>query len=642
MPTSPINLSPLYYPPSRERLQPESAIIDYTIQNVGTENTNYTVTEVDADGSPLDYSWVSLDTGDPGLVSGTVNAGTDAPIPVGIDSGTVDVGDRTAYLKFSDTCNPANEHMRRINLFVYMPPLGLNALIEEDWDDGNWDGTATVPLTWVSPAPPVADVTLDTDGGMGRMNCNVSGGGGGAAIVTNVSFNASGDLPVRVKLDNIRHSTGASDPRFRLYVSNMQPGDRLDTAPDLLAGRSGFMIRARDGLGIALNTFHDTTFDDAGVFVTAWSDGWNIDFTINSFSGENNVDFDAPVDQTVTIDFASLGLTLGEDYRITLWEYISNEAPPQWATFDNFLVTANGVTIMDDDWNDGNWGGGPATSLTWASPPANAPTLNLDTIGGKGQMTDSGYQVSHCTGISNVSINLSTDCPVYVALEGVDTSSDHGSNPRFRLALTNEQPTPTSMATYPDANGAGLYLPRARRDHLYIDTWEAASSSWMTYADEDWSDNYDIDFTIQSYSGSDNVRVNAPSALAGDYTIAFPTAKDEELYLVLYAYNRDGSPIPASTTFDNLRVETHQCKGPFADADGDGDVDQGDFAVFQRCHTGAGLGPVPDDPHYCRCFDRRIEGGLPGRDGDIDALDFAAFEACVSGPAVPADATCGE
>jgi hypothetical protein len=77
-----------------------------------------------------------------------------------------------------------------------------------------------------------------------------------------------------------------------------------------------------------------------------------------------------------------------------------------------------------------------------------------------------------------------------------------------------------------------------------------------------------------------------------------------------------------------------QCNTPFADMDGDGDVDHDDFAIFQRCYTGSGLGPVALE---CRCLDRP-EPLVP--DGDIDEVDFVAFLKCVSGPTVPADEDC--
>ncbi len=78
------------------------------------------------------------------------------------------------------------------------------------------------------------------------------------------------------------------------------------------------------------------------------------------------------------------------------------------------------------------------------------------------------------------------------------------------------------------------------------------------------------------------------------------------------------------------------CHLPFADSDGDQDVDQVDFAAFQACYTGQG-GIVTGD---CLCFDR-IDPGQAQADGDIDQTDMQAFEACASGAGIPADPACG-
>jgi len=75
------------------------------------------------------------------------------------------------------------------------------------------------------------------------------------------------------------------------------------------------------------------------------------------------------------------------------------------------------------------------------------------------------------------------------------------------------------------------------------------------------------------------------------------------------------------------------CNNPFADADGDHDVDQADFSVLQRCFTGS-AGTIPSEPAYCACFDRPVQDGL------IDQSDVTKFEDCASGPGVEADTAC--
>ncbi len=66
------------------------------------------------------------------------------------------------------------------------------------------------------------------------------------------------------------------------------------------------------------------------------------------------------------------------------------------------------------------------------------------------------------------------------------------------------------------------------------------------------------------------------------------------------------------------------CPIPFADAEGDGDVDQEDFGLFQICYTGQAGGV----PNGCDCFDR-------DDDGHITLDDFIAFGRCFTGANVP-------
>jgi len=77
------------------------------------------------------------------------------------------------------------------------------------------------------------------------------------------------------------------------------------------------------------------------------------------------------------------------------------------------------------------------------------------------------------------------------------------------------------------------------------------------------------------------------------------------------------------------------CHDPFADADGDTDVDQDDFGVFQACFTGANPSPGAFDPEMCRCLDL-------DENSAVDEDDYGAFELCASGPDVPADASCDD
>ena len=67
------------------------------------------------------------------------------------------------------------------------------------------------------------------------------------------------------------------------------------------------------------------------------------------------------------------------------------------------------------------------------------------------------------------------------------------------------------------------------------------------------------------------------------------------------------------------------------DLDGDDDVDQADFGLFQVCYTGPGI------PPSLPCLSRDLD-----QDNDVDQDDFGVFQACVSGPNQPADPQCSE
>lgn len=84
-----------------------------------------------------------------------------------------------------------------------------------------------------------------------------------------------------------------------------------------------------------------------------------------------------------------------------------------------------------------------------------------------------------------------------------------------------------------------------------------------------------------------------------------------------------GSSCPMAVKQGGFNVAP--CFTPWADSDGDGDVDHTDFGAWQVCFTGvAGVG---FDLAKCGCFDRDANS-------TVDAADFLAFEKCCTGPTV--------
>ena len=101
---------------------------------------------------------------------------------------------------------------------------------------------------------------------------------------------------------------------------------------------------------------------------------------------------------------------------------------------------------------------------------------------------------------------------------------------------------------------------------------------------------------------------------------------DESGTISFYINGPDGTSRDDRTWFDGIGWSP-LCGDPFADADGDGDVDQEDFGLLQRCLF------MPAISGECSCFDLL-------KDGEVDQGDFDAFDACISGPMVAADPTC--
>lgn len=95
------------------------------------------------------------------------------------------------------------------------------------------------------------------------------------------------------------------------------------------------------------------------------------------------------------------------------------------------------------------------------------------------------------------------------------------------------------------------------------------------------------------------------------------------------AYSDAGSYQLVATDFWGTAVSTPATVtiATVCDYDGDTDVDQIDFAHFQRC-----LGATLAD---ATCRDAMLDG-----DNDVDALDFALFLQCMSGPGIPAAPAC--
>lgn len=103
---------------------------------------------------------------------------------------------------------------------------------------------------------------------------------------------------------------------------------------------------------------------------------------------------------------------------------------------------------------------------------------------------------------------------------------------------------------------------------------------------------------------------------------------DIKVRIEFFVENNDGLTPFANVAVDNFELYViSPCNSPFADADGDRDIDQDDFAVLQECFTGNVASNLSD---ACACFDR--DG-----DTDVDQADVDKFEDCATGPGVQID-----
>ncbi len=130
----------------------------------------------------------------------------------------------------------------------------------------------------------------------------------------------------------------------------------------------------------------------------------------------------------------------------------------------------------------------------------------------------------------------------------------------------------------------------------------------------------EIASVVLPYTGGGPLETGAAVALEAGYTfISNPPLLTVEIQMD----EADGTA-PHALHFDNLRVSAG-CNLPFADADGDHDVDSADFGVWQQC-----FGPaqsLPASAAYCSCFDQVA-------DGHINEADLGLFLKCATGPNV--------
>jgi len=155
-----------------------------------------------------------------------------------------------------------------------------------------------------------------------------------------------------------------------------------------------------------------------------------------------------------------------------------------------------------------------------------------------------------------------------------------------------------------DANSIAVGASGNRRD-------AGDDGFWRFNYDKGWPQGYLEN--ILNYSGGDSsgaflflhiARINETKALS---QIELSVAMTAGMNINLLAVSLNGAP----------------CNIPWADADGDRDVDETDFGAFQRCLT-LGNSAILDG---CGCMDSDL-------DSDVDGDDLSDFLQCAMGPGI--------
>ena len=129
--------------------------------------------------------------------------------------------------------------------------------------------------------------------------------------------------------------------------------------------------------------------------------------------------------------------------------------------------------------------------------------------------------------------------------------------------------------------------------------------------------NYEIDwFTVGGGAGT---------STGGSYTLSATIGQPA-------ARNHPQPMTGGSYTLTSGFWVIPECPAIRADYDGDCDVDQADFRVFEGCASGPAVPHNGSEPCRKADFDQ---------DKDVDQSDFGIFQRCYSGEDNPADPNCG-
>jgi len=195
-------------------------------------------------------------------------------------------------------------------------------------------------------------------------------------------------------------------------------------------------------------------------------------------------------------------------------------------------------------------------------------------------------------------------------ISGVQIVAEHAAMPTVTMGATDAA-EPLTSGTFTITRSGSQAAPLT----VYYSVGGTATPGVDYYA-EDLPGSATI--PVGSASVTLTVRPKADDLIEGPETITIaPAARGDYL---------DGTPNAMGTTMTVADETRPLC----LDADHDGDIDQADFAVFQRCYSGWGHRVGSND-----CLGMDVDG-----DACVTAHDLEIFLRCVSGPGVAASADC--
>jgi hypothetical protein len=195
-----------------------------------------------------------------------------------------------------------------------------------------------------------------------------------------------------------------------------------------------------------------------------------------------------------------------------------------------------------------------------------------------------------------------------------------------RLLTCTDPAAPTAGNDGPVCLGATL--------NLTASTVAGATYAWtgpngFTSADQ----NPSISGVTAAAAGEYSVTVTVDGCTSAPGTTSVTVSPDSD---------SDGVSDPCDecpNTVPGASVDAVGCPPPIPfDFDRDGDVDTAvDYAKFEACSTGPAIAGPPEG-----CTTEEFGRADVDADGDVDQADFAVFERCYSGTDVPANPDCSQ